>query len=68
MTRVTVPRTTFDLLLTPQLTLNSAESLALSEGAITVVYNAIQAGFGRAFQGDVDCDAEVSLLIKNFKT
>ena len=59
VTSITVPRTSFDLLLSPQTILNSAQSFVLSKGEIADFYRALQPCFWRAFPGDVDCDTEV---------
>ena len=42
---INVPRTTFDLLLSPQTTLHSAQSFLLNKGEITVFYRAAHAWF-----------------------
>ena len=59
MTWISVPRTTFDFLLSPRTTLNSPQSFVLCKGEISNYYRALQACFSWAFGGDVDYDGEV---------
>jgi hypothetical protein len=49
----------FDVLLSPQTILNSAQSFVLSKGEIADFYSSLQLLLLTSFfQGDVDCDAE----------
>ena len=59
MAWISVPRTTFDLLLSPRATLNSPQSFVLCKGEISNYYRALQACSSWDFGGDVDCDGEV---------
>ena len=59
MTRLTVLRKIFDLLLSPQTTLNSAQSFVLSRGEIAVFYRAAHACFFKACPADVKLDLAI---------